>query len=86
MHSKFSTADINSSWTADPTGKSLHVEQDLTLKMSKLYCWDFPGGPVIKSVSSNAWETGSIHGWGAKIPCALQQKKKKKNTMKQAIL
>ena len=42
-----------------------------------------PGGPVIKPVSSNAWEAGSIHGWGAKIPRALQPKKQ---NMKQAIL
>ena len=83
MHSKFSTADINYSWTADPTWKSLHVEQDLTLKMSKLYWWDFPGGPVINTASSNAWEAGSIHGWEAKIPRALQTKKQ---NMKQAKL
>ena len=29
---------------------------------------DFPGGPVVKNLPSNAGDTGSIPGWGTKIP------------------
>ena len=31
---------------------------------------DFPGGPVVKTLPSNAGGAGSIPGWGAKIPHA----------------
>ena len=31
---------------------------------------DFPGGPVVKTLSSDAGGTGPIPGWGAKIPHA----------------
>ena len=31
---------------------------------------DFPGSPVVKTSPSNARDTGSISGWGAKIPHA----------------
>ena len=33
-------------------------------------CWDFPGGPVVKNLPSNAGDAGSIPGWGTKIPHA----------------
>ena len=36
---------------------------------------DFPGSPVVKTMPSNAGGAGSIPGWGAKIPHALQPKK-----------
>ena len=39
---------------------------------------DFPGGPVVKTSLSNAGGVGSIPGQGAKIPHALQPKKKNK--------
>ena len=29
---------------------------------------DFPGGPVVKNPPSNAEDTGSVSGWGTKIP------------------
>ena len=35
---------------------------------------DFPGGPVVKTLPSNAGRVGSIPGQGAKIPHALQPK------------
>jgi len=35
---------------------------------------NFPGGPVIKTLLSNADGAGSIPGWGTKIPHALQSK------------
>ena len=34
---------------------------------------DFPGGPVIKNLSSNARVTGSIPGWRTKITHAVGQ-------------
>ena len=33
----------------------------------------FPGGPVVKTPPSNAGDTGSCPGWGAKIPHAKGQ-------------
>ena len=41
---------------------------------------DFPGGPVVKTLPSNAETEGLIPGQGTKILQALWQKKKKKNT------
>ena len=40
---------------------------------------DFPGGPVVKTLPSNAGDVSLILGWGAKIPHAMwcSQKKKK---------
>ena len=37
---------------------------------------DFPGGPVIKTLSFNEWGASSIPVWGAKIPHACGQKDK----------
>ena len=34
---------------------------------------DFPGGPVVKNLPSNAGDTGWIPGWGTKIPHARGQ-------------
>ena len=39
---------------------------------------DFPGGPVVKTSSSNAGGTGWIPSWEAKIPHAVLPKHKKK--------
>ena len=35
--------------------------------------WDFPGGPVVKNLPSNAGNTSSIPDWGIKIPHAMGQ-------------
>ena len=35
----------------------------------------FPGGPVVKILPSNAGGTGSVPGWGSKIPPCLAAKK-----------
>ena len=35
---------------------------------------DFPGGPVVKTLPSNAQGAGLIPGQGHKIPCASQSK------------
>ena len=40
---------------------------------------DFAGGPVVKTLPSNAGGAGSIPGWGAKIPQASRPKNKIKN-------
>ena len=37
---------------------------------------DFPGGPVIKNLPANIGDSGSIPGWGAKIPHTWQPKTK----------
>ena len=37
---------------------------------------DFPGGPVVKTLPSNAGGVGSIPGWGARIPQASRPKSK----------
>ena len=37
--------------------------------------WDFPGGPVVKTLPSNAGAVSSIPGRAAKIPHASQPKK-----------
>ena len=44
------------------------------------FCWDFPGGPVVKNQCFHCRGTGSIPGQGTKVPQAVQcsQKKKKK--------
>ena len=36
--------------------------------------WDFPGGPVVKTLLSSAGGVGSIPSQGAKIPHASQPK------------
>lgn len=38
---------------------------------------DFPGSPVVTTLPSNAWGTGSVPGWEMEIPHAMQEKKKK---------
>ena len=37
----------------------------------KIHPWDFPGGPVVKNLPSNAGDVSLISGWGTKIPCCL---------------
>ena len=34
---------------------------------------DFPGGPVVKNLSCNAGDLGSIPGWGTKDPNTMGQ-------------
>ena len=38
--------------------------------------WDYPGSPMVKTLSFNAGGAGSIPGQEVKIPLALSQKKK----------
>ena len=41
--------------------------------MIESHIWDFPGGPVVETTPSNAEDTGSIPGWGTKMPHATGQ-------------
>ena len=34
---------------------------------------DFPGGPVVKNPRCSTGNTGSVSGWGSKIPYAAEQ-------------
>ena len=45
--------------------------QNVLLKI--FYLGDFPGGPVVKNLPSNAGDAGSIPGQGTKIPHAAGQ-------------
>ena len=47
--------------------RAISVKWKTDLRTSK---WDFPGGPVVKTLPSNAGGVGSIPGWEAKIPHA----------------
>ena len=47
--------------------KSTKSEETERLRGSS---WDFPGGPVVKNLPSNAGDTGSVPDWGPKIPHA----------------
>jgi len=41
----------------------------LSSKNEKIYShWEFPGGPVVKKLLSDARDASSIPGWGTKIP------------------
>ena len=66
----------------------LNVEQVVLTVFSLVYSsrndgWEFPSGPVVKTLPSNAGGVGSIPGWGAKILCALGPKNQ---NIKQVIL
>ena len=37
--------------------------------------WDFPGGPMVKNLPSNAGYLGLFPGRGTKIPCVTEQTK-----------
>lgn len=49
----------------------------------KSHLWDFPGSLVAKASPSSAEGTGSILGWGFKIPHTLQPKSQ---NIKQTVL
>ena len=49
--------------------KSLHPETEKETR----HLEDFPGGPVVKNLPSNAGDIGSIPGRGTKIPHAVGQ-------------
>ena len=48
----------------------------------KRYIGDFPSGPVVKTPHFHCRGTGSILGWGTKIPQAVRPERKKKKYIK----
>jgi len=38
------------------------------MNLKDIILGDFPGGPVVKNLPSNAGDTGSVSGQGTKIP------------------
>ena len=44
-----------------------------SIQFKKYLLRDFPGGPVVKNLPSNAGDEGLISGWGTKIPHAAGQ-------------
>ena len=46
--------------------------KEITLLNKDSY-WDFPGGPVVKNLPSNAGNVCLIPGWGIKMPHAAGQ-------------
>ena len=47
------------SYITDETQYKMQMQKNPLLKNEELQ-WDFPGGPVVKNLSSNARDTGSI--------------------------
>ena len=47
---------------------------DSLFPIIKNSAWDFPGGPVVRTLHSSAGDAGLIPGWEAKIPHACGQK------------
>ena len=41
--------------------------------ISNMRCWEFPIGPVVKNLPSDAEGEGSTPSWEAKIPHAVEQ-------------
>ena len=62
------------SWHSVSDYSRILVKDVMHLSIKSMY-WDLLGGPLVKSLPSSAEDTGSIPGWGAKIPHASQPKK-----------
>ena len=56
--------------------KAYQVLLGVTVSLSSLRLWDFPGGPVVKTSPSNTGGMGSVPCQGAKIPHASRRKTK----------
>ena len=52
---------------------NLTTRNTTTKNITKEKGWDFPGGPVIENLPSNAGDPGSIPGQVTKIPHATGQ-------------
>ena len=64
------TERVNRGWVVYLTSVSAVTNRH---KLSVLKChtnWDFPGGPVVKTLPSSAGDVGSTHGQEGKILCA----------------
>ena len=62
--------------------RTLELEEALKIK----HFWDLPGGPVVKNLTSNAGDAGSIPGQGTKIPHAVGQLSRHATTIELACL
>ena len=51
------------------------------MKFKNSSSWDFPGGPVVQTSPSNAWDVSSIPDWGAKIPLASWPRKQNRKNI-----
>ena len=47
------------------------MEKKKKRKKERVYVWDFPSGPVVKTPRFQCRRLGSIPGWGTKIPHAM---------------
>ena len=65
----FPFSQVNANLSQKDVGKKLTVLQGFTRKGHL----DFPGGPVVKNLSCNEGDAGSIPGQGTKIPHAVGQ-------------
>ena len=45
----------------------------MLILLKNLLFGDFPGGPVVKNLPSNAGDPGAVPGWGTRIPYAMGQ-------------
>ena len=61
-------------------GNSLYFLLNFSVNL-KFCPGDFPGGPMMKNLFSNAEDKGSISGPGTKIPHAFNVRPTKKNTV-----
>ena len=52
----------------------IYSESERSEACFKRATWGFHGGRVVKNPPSNAGDTGSIPGWGTKIPRAVAAK------------
>ena len=58
-------------WDTSSTAISILSPCPLSYSKLRRVRGNFPGGPVVKNLPSNARDVGSIPGWGTKIPHAL---------------
>ena len=74
---KSTSSDINATtsasfWVAIPwhiSFSTLSLRNSLCFRIFQVGFWDFPGGPLVKTLPS---KVGLIPGWGAEIPCAFR--------------
>ena len=50
-------------------GKPIRTKRESLINSYKTKWGDFAGGPVVKTLLSNAGDAGSIPGWETRVPC-----------------
>ena len=58
----------------------VYTNNAILISSKKGYHWNFPGGPMVKTLPSNTRDVGSTPGWGTKIPHALKPKIQNRNS------